>query len=188
MEIRWAQAKVQSGGRHSPSVYNLSTSGFTFPRCHCKPLPFISQPIRTSRISRRAIVRRRTIPQCIITSLIHACRWSAVLIETHCRASSVPSTSGIRLHPTAEKEITSSRAEALHPQSHHHQRLDTIMRESYPGILHGSIFPLKNNLMGVGSPNVSSVNLMVPFKYWSLLMERDFSSRRNAAPPVACIC
>ena len=95
MEISWAQAKCISGRQHSPSVYNRSTSGSTFPRCHRKPLPFISQPIRTSRINRSAILRQRTIHHCIITSLIHGCRLSTVLIETHCSPPPPPPPLGL---------------------------------------------------------------------------------------------
>ena len=56
--------------------------------------------------------------------------------------SSVPSTPGTQLHPSTQKEMASSRAEVLHPQSqHHHQRLDTTRGEASPGTLHGSIAP-----------------------------------------------
>ena len=112
--------------------------GFYIPTMSLQAPPLHLSTIRTSCINRSAILCQRTIHQCIITSLIYACRLSAVLIETH--HSTIPSTSGIKLHPSTEKEITASRAEALHPQSHHHQRLDTIMGGIISRhMLHGSI-------------------------------------------------
>ena len=65
--------------------------------------------------------------QSVYIHISHSCSSLLFSIATRCSPTSIPFTSGTRLHLSMEKEMASSRAEVY--SLPHHQHLDTIRGE-----------------------------------------------------------